>query len=304
MRSGILSENDSLYRFVVEGCNVRGELVYLNESWRALAGRHDYPPAVRNLLGEAVSAAALLSATIKYDGALSIQASGDGGLRLLIAEATASGTVRGLARWKGDIEGAQLPDLLGNGRLAITIDPGGGRERYQGIVEMRGDSLSQSLRGYFSHSEQLPTRLWLAVAEERIAGLLLQRIPEEHMDSARADLVDPEREAWRQTLEHTESMDSSELLDRNVADLLARINGDRAVRVYRGESWRFLCGCSRTKVADVLRALGRDDLEALVEERGRVSVGCEFCNSMFEFDAIDVAQLFVDGSFDPGSTQH
>ena len=304
MRPDILPENDSLYRFVVEGCNVRGELVYLNESWRALAGRHDYPPAVRKLLGEAVSAAALLSATIKYDGALSIQASGDGGLRLLIAEATASGTVRGLARWKGDIESALLPDLLGNGRLAITIDPGAGGERYQGIVELRGGSLSQSLRGYFSHSEQLPTRLWLAVEEDRIAGLLLQRIPDEHMDSAWPDLVDPAREAWRQTVAQTDDMDSSELLDRNVAELLARINGDRAVRVYRGESWRFLCGCSREKVAEVLRALGQNDLEALIEERGHVSVGCEFCNSEFEFDAIDVTRLFLDDPFDPGSTRH
>jgi len=304
VRSDILPENDSLYRFIVEGCNVRGELVYLNESWRALAGRHDYPPAVRNLLGEAVSAAALLSATIKYDGALSIQASGDGGLRLLIAEATASGTVRGLARWKGDTDSALLPELLGNGRLAITIDPGGGGERYQGIVALEGGSLSQSLRGYFSHSEQLPTRLWLAVEEERIAGLLLQRIPEEHMDSTWADLVDPGREAWRQTLEHTDDMHSSELLNRNVADLLARIHGDRAVRIYRGDNWRFLCGCSREKVSDVLRALGRDDLEALIEERGHVSVGCEFCNSMFEFDTIDVAGLFVDNQYDPGSTRH
>lgn len=304
MRPDILPENDSLYRFVVEGCNVRGELVYLNESWRALASRHDYPPAVRKLLGEAVSAAALLSATIKYNGALSIQASGDGGLRLLVAEATANGTVRGLARWKGDIEGALLSELLGNGRLAITIDPGGGGERYQGIVELQGESLSQSLRGYFSHSEQLPTRLWLAVEEDRIAGLLLQRIPEEHMDSTWADLVDPGREAWRKTVEHTDDMDSSELLDRNVADLIARIHGDRAVRLYRGESWRFLCSCSRKKVAAVLRALGQDDLEALIEERGHVSVGCEFCSSAFEFDAIDVAQLFLDDQLDPGSTRH
>jgi molecular chaperone Hsp33 len=120
--------SDSLYRFVVEGCNVRGQLVYLDESWRELAGRHDYPPVVRRLLGEAVSAAALLSATIKFDGALRIQASGDGGLRLLIAEATAGGTVRGLARWKGELESALLTELLGNGRLAITIDPGAGRE--------------------------------------------------------------------------------------------------------------------------------------------------------------------------------
>lgn len=297
--------NDSLYRFVVEGCNVRGQLVYLDESWRELSRRHDYPPVVRTLLGEAVSAAALLSATIKFDGSLRIQASGDGGLRLLIAEATANGTLRGLARWKGELEGDLLPDLLGNGRLAITIDPGRGRERYQGIVDLQGNGLTQSLRGYFSNSEQLPTRLWLAVGEDRVAGLLLQRVPEENPDDAELlDLDDTSEDAWRQTVEHAEAIDPDDLLELTVPDLLARINGDRAVRLYRGDDWRFLCSCSREKVAEVLRALGRKDLDELIEERERVSVSCEFCNAEFDFDAVDVAQVFVEDKHEIQPTRH
>ena len=296
--------NDSLYRFVVEGCNVRGQLVYLDESWRELAGRHDYPPVVRRLLGEAVSAAALLSATIKFDGVLSIQASGDAALRLLIAEATAKGTLRGLARWKGELEGARLAELLGNGRLAITIDPGPGRERYQGIVELQEGGLSQSLRAYFSHSEQLPTRLWLAVEEERVAGLLLQRVPDERDDDIWLEAAEPSRDAWQQSVEHADAMDPSELLELDVANLLARIHGDRPVRLYRGENWRFLCGCSRAKVSEVLRAFGPDDLKSLIEERERVNVNCEFCNAEFTFDAIDVTQLFVDGQHDLQPTRH
>lgn len=297
--------NDSLYRFVVEGCNVRGQLVYLDESWRALSRRHDYPPVVRTLLGEAVSAAALLSATIKFDGSLRIQASGDGGLRLLIAEATANGTLRGLARWKGELRGDLLPELLGNGRLAITIDPGRGRERYQGIVDLQGNGLTQSLRGYFSHSEQLPTRLWLAVGEDRVAGLLLQRVPEQELDDTEMlDLDDTSADAWRQTVEHAEAIDPDDLLELTVPDLLARINGDRAVRLYRGDDWRFLCSCSREKVAEVLRALGRGDLDALIEERGRVNVNCEFCNAQFDFDAVDVAQIFVEDGHALRPTRH
>jgi len=294
--------NDSLYRFVVEGCNVRGQLIYLDESWRELSRRHDYPPVVRTLLGEAVSAAALLSATIKFDGSLRIQASGDGGLRLLIAEATANGTVRGLARWKGELQGDLLPELLGNGRLAITIDPGAGRERYQGIVDLQGNGLTQSLRHYFSHSEQLPTRLWLAVGKDRVAGLLLQRVPEESPDDAELD--DTSEDAWRQTVEHAEAIDHDDLLELTVPDLLARINGDRAVRLYRGDDWRFLCSCSREKVAEVLRALGRKDLDELIEERERVSVNCEFCNAQFDFDAVDVAQIFVEGKHEIQPTRH
>jgi molecular chaperone Hsp33 len=297
-------DSDSLYRFVVEGCNVRGQLVYLDQSWRQLASRHDYPPVVRRILGEAVSAAALLSATIKFDGALSIQASGDGSLRLLIAQATANGTLRGLARWKGELHDAQLSHLLGNGRLVITIDPGGDGERYQGIVELQSDGLSQSLRGYFSHSEQLPTRLWLAVEEERVAGLLLQRVPEPDTEESWLDDDGLSADAWRQTVGHAETLNPTELLELSVPDLLARINDDRPVRLYRGEDWRFLCSCSREKVTEVLRALGRDDLDSLIEERRQVSVNCEFCGAEFNFDAVDVAQVFVDDLHDLQGTRH
>jgi len=283
---------------------VRGQLVYLDESWRALASRHDYPPVVRRLLGEAVSAAALLSATIKFDGALSLQASGDGGLRLLIAQATANGTLRGLARWKGELHGDRLSELLGNGRLTISIDPGKGRERYQGIVEVARDGLCQSLRGYFSQSEQLPTRLWLAVNEERVAGLLLQRVPDTLGEDSPLHMAEVSAQAWQQTVEHADAIDSSELLELDVPDLLARINGDRPVRLYRGDDWRFLCGCSREKVTEVLRALGREDLDSLIEERGRVNVNCEFCNADFIFDAIDIAQIFVEDPHEIQPTRH
>lgn len=299
-----MPDNDSLYRFVVEGSSVRGQLVYLDKAWQALASRHDYPPAVRRILGEAVSAAALLSATIKFDGALSIQASGDGGLRLLIAEATASGALRGLARWKGALQGALLPELLGNGRLAITIDPGSGRERYQGIVELHAAGLTESLRDYFIQSEQLPTRLWLAVEERRVAGMLLQRVPEQNPEDSREDSSGSSTDTWLETVKHAEGIRPRDLLDLSVPDLLARIASDRPVRLYRGEDWRFLCSCSREKVTEVLRALGRDDLDALIEEQKQVSVNCEFCNAEFSFDAIDVAQVFVDDQHDLRSTRH
>jgi molecular chaperone Hsp33 len=297
---------DSLYRFVVEGCNVRGQLVYLDEAWRTLANRHRYPMAVRRLLGEAVAAAALLSATIKFNGALTIQANGDGALRLLMAEATADGTLRGLARWHGDVHRAPLCTLLGNGRLAITIDPGTGRERYQGIVELRGDDLAEALRGYFIRSEQLPTRLWFAVGENRVAGLLLQRVPGDRGGDHDPDLDPSETlDAWRECVDLAESMVSGNLLELELDELLAHIHGDRRVRLFRGEDWRFVCKCSREKVETVLRALGRVEIDELIEERGRVNVNCEFCNAEFAFDSVDVAQLFLGDSSSPAhDTRH
>ena len=220
------------------------------------------------------------------------------------AEATAGGALRGLARWKGALQGDLLPELLGNGRLAITIDPGRGRERYQGIVELHAAGLTESLRDYFTQSEQLPTRLWLAVEEKRVAGLLLQRVPQQNPEDSWSDLSDSSTDTWLQTVEHAEGIEPGDLLDLSVPDLLARINGDRPVRLYRGEGWRFLCSCSRKKVAEVLRALGQDDLDALVEERKQVKVNCEFCNAEFSFDAVDVAQVFVDDRHDLHSTRH
>lgn len=284
------TEKDSLFRFILEGSDVRGELVRLDRSWRTLVQRHAYPPPVRRVLGEAVSAVALLTATIKFDGKLSIQARGDGALRFLMAEATADGTVRGLARWRGPVPHAPLSELLGNGRLVITIEPGRGRDRYQGIVDCSADTLADALRDYFGRSEQLPTRLWLAVDDDRAAGLLLQKVP----GDGREEWVNAD-ETWERSVRLTNRMPEHELLDLDATRLLTRVYGDRRVRLFDARTWEFRCGCSRGKVENMLRVLGRSELETLLAEQGRVEVSCEFCNAEFVFDAVDVEQLLAPG---------
>lgn len=290
------AREDSLYRFVVEDSNVRGQLVYLDAAWRTLASRHDYPPAVRQVLGEAVSAAALLSATLKFRGSLTIQARGDGALRLLVAEAGAGGTLRGLARWRGDTLAGTLPELLGNGRLAITIDPGEGRDRYQGIVELGHGNLAEALHHYFAHSEQIPTRLLLAVEEDRVAGLLLQKVATGGDEEDEPDDPEPARQAWRDSVSRARDMDAGVLLELGVGELLARLHGDRPVHLYRGQGWRFHCGCTQESVEAVLRAIGAAELEALLAELGEVGVSCEFCDAEFKFDAVDVARVLAGGA--------
>ncbi|MDX1432993.1 MAG: Hsp33 family molecular chaperone HslO [Gammaproteobacteria bacterium] len=287
------ARKDSLYRFVVEDSNVRGQLVYLDEAWQTLASRHDYPPAVRQVLGEAVSAAALLSATLKFRGSLTIQARGDGDLRMLVAEAGAGGTLRGLARWRGRIPQGNLPELLGNGRLAITIDPGEGRDRYQGIVELGQGGLAEALHHYFAHSEQIPTRLLLAVDENRVAGLLLQKVATAGEEDDDADLAEPARAAWRDSISRARAMDAGALLELGVGELLSRLHGDRPVHLYRGQGWRFHCGCTRESVEAVLRAIGKRELDALLAELGEVSVSCEFCDAEFRFDPVDVGRVLA-----------
>jgi len=169
---------DVLQRFLFEHTAVRGELVQLDTSWREVLGRHDYPPGVRRLLGEMMAAAALLSATLKFSGSMTMQIQGGGPVSLLVVECGADLGMRAVAKWEGVVEdGAGLPELVGNGHFVITLDPGEGKKTYQGIVEVTGDTVAEALEHYMAHSEQLETRLFLAADEWGAAGMLLQKLP-------------------------------------------------------------------------------------------------------------------------------
>jgi molecular chaperone Hsp33 len=289
---------DNLHRFLFDGSNVRGELVQLDSTWQALLARQDYPLPVRRLLGEAAAATALLASTIKFDGSLILQTQGAGPVGLVVVECSGRGTLRGLARWHGDVENAGFAQLVGEGRLVMTIDPGGNAERYQGIVELGGDSLADCLQAYFLRSEQLPTRLWLGVDDERAAGLLVQEMPSQ---SAEAD-----PDVWDRVTHLADTVTASELTGLSPHQLLRRLFHEERVRVFDPEAWRFECRCSRERVASMLKGLGREELDAILHEEGEVGVDCEYCNASYRFDAVDVEQLFSDAlSADtPPATRH
>jgi molecular chaperone Hsp33 len=291
-------DDDKLHRFMFDGSTIRGELVHLDDTWQQMLERQAYPDPVRKVLGEAAAATALLAATIKFDGILTLQARGNGPLRMLVIECTGQRTLRGLARWHGELEGLSFPELVGNGTLMMTIDPGEGSERYQGIVELAGDSLASCLQAYFDRSEQLPTRLWLGVDERRAAGLLVQEMPgEDSPDDA---------DAWERVCMLADTVTAEELLALPARRLMHRLFHQEQVRVFDPQGWRFHCKCSRGRVAAVLRSLGRVEILRLLEEEGTVRVDCEYCSNAFSFDAVDVEQLFSDaaGSEMPSSTRH
>jgi molecular chaperone Hsp33 len=292
-------DDDNLHRFVFDGSGIRGELVHLDRTWQALLQRQDYPSAVRQILGEAAAATALLAATIKFDGILTLQARGDGPLRMLVVECTGQRTLRGLARWRGDLDGLSFPQLVGRGTLVMTIDPGEGSERYQGIVELAGDSLATCLQHYFARSEQLPTRLWLGVDARRAAGLLVQEMPE---SAGRREDAD----AWDRVCTLADTVTPRELLGLPARTLMHRLFHEEQVRVFDPQPWRFLCKCSREKVATVLRSLGRAELHAILEEEQEVKVDCEYCSDVYRFDTVDVEQLLSDAtsSETPSLTRH
>jgi molecular chaperone Hsp33 len=289
---GSMSENhDILSRFLFEDSGIRGELVHLDGAWQTSIRGRDYPAPVRAVLGESLAAVALLAATIKIDGKLTLQAAGDGPLNLLVVEATSQRTLRAVARFTDAAHAPRpLSEMLGQARLAMTVDPGEGRERYQGIVDSRGATIAEHLEGYFARSEQLPTRLWLAADDTRAAGLLLQRVPAE-TPGATTEEAD---EAWAHSVVVAETVRREELLDLDRETLLRRLFHDRRVRLFSPERWGFHCKCSRERVGTMLQALGRDEAQATLAAEGSVGVTCDFCGEIYEFDAVDVAALFTE----------
>src|SRR5208282_5216009 len=178
-----MHDRDSLHRFMFEHYPIRGHLVHLDASWRALIEHREYPDAIRTTLGEAVVASLLLAATIKFEGVLSLQLQGAGPVHLLLAQCTGGLGIRGLARYReDDISGTAargIADLIGAGNLTVTVESDDGSQRYQGIVPITGLRLADSLQVYFENSEQLPTRLWLYADGSGISGMLLQKLPAE-----------------------------------------------------------------------------------------------------------------------------
>jgi molecular chaperone Hsp33 len=278
-----MAESDTLQRFVFEHAPIRGEIVHLTATFRAIRERRDYPTPVRNLLGELMAAAALLTASVKLDGRLILQMRGDGPVQLLVVECSSERTLRATAQWHGEIPPQTLDELVGDGQLVITIDPSKGRERYQGIVSLEGRSVSAALERYFRQSEQLETRFWLACDEEQAVGMLLQRLPGEMEDA----------DTWNRAVELGGTLTRDELLSLPVREVLRRLYHEEDLRLFSGAPMSFRCSCSRERVERVLRMLGSGEARGIIRERGAVDVDCEYCGRHYRFDAVDVEQLLA-----------
>jgi molecular chaperone Hsp33 len=287
---------DSLQRFIFEGFPVRGEIVHLDATWRAVLERHDYPQPLRAVLGELMAAAALLSATLKFDGSLILQMQSTGTVKLIVVECTSEQTMRATAKWDGDLPAGTFRELVGDGRFAITIAPSDGKQTYQGIVELRGDSVSQVLEHYMAASEQLETRLWLGADGSQAAGMLLQRVPGPEGN-------DPD--AWNRAVALSDTVTGRELLTLPARQIIHRLFHEEDVRVFDARIVSFRCSCSRERVVGMLRLLGRAEVRSIVAEQGKVDVHCEFCNKRYALDAVDAEQIFAAEVVTPAaSTRH
>ncbi|MFG6139220.1 Hsp33 family molecular chaperone HslO [Halomonas sp. B23F22_10] len=281
--------SDQIQRFLFEETNVRGEIVTLQEAHAEVMERHEYPPAVTRQLGELLAAVALLTETVKLDGTMSIEVRGDGPLSLLMAESNPGGELRAIARLDEDAaipaEGASFTELVGEGKVTITLDPREGH-RYQGIVALTRDSLAGCLEDYFAQSEQLPTRLWLADDGQRAAGLLLQRLPDEAQNQ--------DDDAWERTVHLASTLSDAELLGVEQRELLHRLYHEETVRVFEPKALRFACTCSRERIAGALLSLGSAELRDILAEQGGIATQCHFCHTRYEFTLAEVEAMLED----------
>lgn len=312
-----------LHKFLFDGLPVRGMLVRLTDGWQEVLQRRDertpWPDEVASLVGQMCAAGVLMQSNIKFDGALVLQVSGDGPVKLAVAEVQPNLRFRGTATLVGEVPaGARLEAMVnvrGQGRCAITLDPRQrqpGQQPYQGVVALHGDQreplqqLSEVLEHYMLQSEQLDTRLVLAANRHIAAGLLIQRLPvegEANLAGARNEDQIGLSEGFNRIVHLAATLTPEELLTLDADTVLRRLFWEEDLRRYPPMQPQFACSCSRERVASMLLGLGAEESESLIEERGEVEVGCEFCGRQYRFDAVDVGGLFTaPGRQAPGST--
>lgn len=292
-----MSEADSLRRFLFEDAPLRGHWVNLAATWREAREHQALPPAVRDLLGEALAAVALLAASLKFDGLLTLQLQGGSGpVSMLVAQATSELALRGVAGIRdGQETGSQgFAALVGEGQLVITLERADGTRLWQGIVPLGGDSLASCLERYFEVSEQLPTRVVLAADAHHAGGLLLQKLPS---PTATGEAIEARHhDTWEEAVALLATLAGEELLATDCRTLLGRLFNGHDLRLFEGEALRFACRCNRERVGAMLQSLGQEEIESILAEQGAVTVTCEFCMKPYRFDAVDAAQLFAPGA--------
>lgn len=284
-----MKDKDQLHRFIFDNVPVRGEIVQLQSSWQSILDRHEYPPVIRDVLGEAMAATVLLSATIKFLGSITLQIQSNGPVSMLVVQVKTDKTVRAMASYEEDEElQPGLKNLFGDAQLVITIEMDSAAERYQGIVELGDKNIAAALEEYFRSSEQLETRLWLAADEHHAGGFLLQQMPGESS-------ADGERDDWNRLVILANTLKDDELKTLSAKELLQRLFHEDNIRLFTPDLVEFACSCSKEKIEKTLHTLGYEEVKDVLDQQGSVGVDCNFCNQHYEFDSIDVETMFTDG---------
>jgi len=286
-----MKKPDQSQRYLFKDHPIRGQHVSLDQSWQRIVQQSGLDGTGLKLLGQALAAVVLMVDTLKITGSVTLQIRGSGPLRLLVVEANSDNKIRGVARQEAQIEEQMtIQEIFGSDSLVITIRTDQA-EPYQGIASLQGDDLAEALEHYFATSEQLPTRFWLACNEKNVSGMLIQRLPGKLQDD----------DAWNRVLHLAATINSEELQQVSLEELLRRLFNQETMLLFEPSAMDFACSCSRERTSGMLLALGKAEVLDIVETEGVVAITCEFCNALYNFDRIDVEQLFLEGEVAPSN---
>lgn len=275
---------DAVIPFVFERLPVRGALVQLDRTWQRMQRDHDYADECAAVLGHSAAATLLIAQALKFDGKITLQINSSGPLRMLVMQCTDDLELRGMLSADGVSPNSTFADLVSDARCAVTVDAGAMERPYQGIVQVDPTSIAASLENYFAQSVQIPSHLMLCSDRGYCGGILLQQTQE------KTPLAEDD---WRRLGLLARTLRTVDLANGVGKTLLQKIFVEDDIRLYATREARFRCGCSQTKVEEVLRLLGEAETRAACEAKGRVDVTCEYCGRVRSFDAVDVGRVFA-----------
>jgi molecular chaperone Hsp33 len=279
-----MQELDNTQRFIFEHADIRGEIIHLNRTYQRIMAQTKYPPKVAKLVAEACLAAVMTAASIKFEGQISIQFNGNNAFPLLLAKCTHDFKLRAMAKFNPEVADDEYLNAFLNGHLTITIEQDRKNKNYQSIVPIISESLSESLEHYFAQSEQVSTKIFFAVGKSEACGMLLQLMP--------GDNDQNREEFWQYAVKIGETITQQELAELDNETILYRLYHETELRLFTAKPISFECTCSKEKMQALIRSLGKEEAQAIIQERGSIDISCEFCHSHYSFDEIDVTLIF------------
>jgi molecular chaperone Hsp33 len=295
VNDALRNQGDVVIPFLFEKLPVRGALIQLQRSWARMQLGNDYSPRETGILGQSAAATGLIAQSLKFRGKITLQVSGAGPLSMLVMQSTEKLEMRGMVRAPAIHEQMSYSAMVDSCRCAITVDAGAMERPYQGIVEMLGDALSQSLENYFARSVQVRSHMTLVADQSVSGGILLQQMPEKGK---------PLEDDWRRLGLLASTLRTDDLSDGIAAMLVGKLFAEDDVRVFRPRPVVFRCGCSRERTEEVLRLLGEEETRSACEEQGKVDVICEYCGRKRSFDSVDISRIFTDQPITGSATLH